>query len=230
VGQQGRRKPRRTRAVTDAAKQARRARILSSAARRFSSREYHDVSMAAIARAAGLAKGTVYLYFDTKESVFLDLVSSELAAWVADSSARLEETNQNATPADVAKAVASALAERPALIRLIALLHVVLEQNTEREALRAFKIRLLAITEQAAGVFEQALRLEPGTGTRLVLWMHALTVGLSQMTPQGAQVVALVEQDPALAVFRLDLRTELEAALTLLFTPQMPTEPRRRFS
>jgi AcrR family transcriptional regulator len=141
--------------------------------------------MAAIARAAGLAKGTVYLYFDTKESVFLDLVSSELAAWVADSSARLEETNQNATPADVAKAVASALAERPALIRLIALLHVVLEQNTEREALRAFKIRLLAITEQAAGVFEQALRLEPGTGTRLVLWMHALTVGLSQITPQG---------------------------------------------
>ena len=186
--------------------------------------------MAAIARAAGLAKGTVYLYFDTKESVFLDLVSSELAAWVADSSARLEETNQNATPADVAKAVASALAERPALIRLIALLHVVLEQNTEREALRAFKIRLLAITEQAAGVFEQALRLEPGTGTRLVLWMHALTVGLSQMTPQGAQVAALVEQDPALAVFRLDLRTELEAALTLLFTPPMPTEPRRRFS
>ena len=230
MGQQGRRKPRRTRAVTDAAKQARRARILSSAARLFSSRDYHDVSMAAIARAAGLAKGTVYLYFDTKESVFLDLVSSELAAWVADSSARLEETNQNATPADVAKAVASALAERPALIRLIALLHVVLEQNTEREALRAFKIRLLAITEQAAGVFEQALRLEPGTGTRLVLWMHALTVGLSQMTPQGAQVAALVEQDPALAVFRLDLRTELEAALTLLFTPQMPTEPRRRFS
>ena len=230
MGQQGRRKPRRTRAVTDAAKQARRAGILSSAARLFSSREYHDVSMAAIARAAGLAKGTVYLYFDTKESVFLDLVSSELAAWVADSSARLEETNQNATPADVAKAVASALAERPALIRLIALLHVILEQNTEREALRAFKIRLLAITEQAAGVFEQALRLEPGTGTRLVLWMHALTVGLSQMTPQGAQVAALVEQDPALAVFRLDLRTELEAALTLLFTPQMPTEPRRRFS
>jgi AcrR family transcriptional regulator len=178
--------------------------------------------MAAIARAAGLAKGTVYLYFDTKESVFLDLVSSELSAWVADSSARLGEGNGNATPADVAKAVASALAERPALIRLMALLHVVLEQNTEREVLRAFKLRLLAITEQAAGVFEQALRLEPGTGTRLVLWMHALTVGLCQMTPQGEHVAALVEQDPALAVFRLDLRTELEAALTALFTYRLP--------
>jgi AcrR family transcriptional regulator len=187
--------------------------------------------MAAIARAAGLAKGTVYLYFDTKESVFLDLVSSELAAWVRDSRARLEEKgNEDATPADVAGSVASALAERPALIRLIALLHVVLEQNTKREALRAFKLRLLAITEQAAAVFEQALRLEPGTGTRLVLWMHALTVGLSQMTPQGEHIAALVEQDPALAVFRLDLRTELEAALTVLFTPQMPTDHRHRFS
>ena len=48
-------------------------------------------------------------------------------------------------------------------------------------------------------MFEQALRLEPGTGTRLFLRMHALT-GPSQMTPQGAHVAALVEQDPALAV------------------------------
>jgi hypothetical protein len=61
-------------------------------------------------------------------------------------------------------------------------------------------------------------------------WMHALTVGLSQMTPQGEHVAALVEQDPALAVFRLDLRTELEAALTVLFTPQMHTDHRNRFS
>jgi AcrR family transcriptional regulator len=89
--------------------------------------------MAAIAGAAGLAKGTVYLYFDTKESVFLDIMSSELAGWVADPSARLDERNENAAPADVANAVASALAQRPALIRLITLL-------------RAFKLRLLAIT------------------------------------------------------------------------------------
>ena len=61
-------------------------------------------------------------------------------------------------------------------------------------------------------------------GMRLVLWMHALTVRLRKLTPQGEHVAALVERDPALAVLRLDLRTEVEAAPTVLFTPEMPTD------
>ncbi len=55
----------------DEEKEQRRQLILDAALRLFASNAYHRVTMAGIAREVGLAKGTLYLYFATKESVFL---------------------------------------------------------------------------------------------------------------------------------------------------------------
>jgi AcrR family transcriptional regulator len=44
--------------------------ILRAAQREFLERGYRRTSIESVARAAGVAKGTVYLYFDTKEDVF----------------------------------------------------------------------------------------------------------------------------------------------------------------
>ena len=54
--------------------------------------------------------------------------------------------------------------------------------NVMPASLLTFKRRLLEITTESAVLFESALSLAPGTGARLTLWMHALIVGLAQMT------------------------------------------------
>ena len=59
------------RAVTDVQKQARRADILRVAAQRFAVTPYDSLSMADTADQAGVAKGTLYLYFKSKEEMFL---------------------------------------------------------------------------------------------------------------------------------------------------------------
>lgn len=51
-------------------------RILSSAARLFTSRGFHGTSTRDIAEAAGVSLGNIYNYFDTKEAVFVSLLES----------------------------------------------------------------------------------------------------------------------------------------------------------
>lgn len=51
-------------------KEERRAQILEAARRRFSEKGYHATTVADIIEAAGIARGTFYLYFDSKRSIF----------------------------------------------------------------------------------------------------------------------------------------------------------------
>ncbi len=57
----------------------RREDILHVAAELFSRQGYHDTTVADIARAAGIAQGTVYLYFGSKKEVFSALVDQTLS-------------------------------------------------------------------------------------------------------------------------------------------------------
>ena len=59
------------RAYSDDAKQQREENIIEAAATLLMEKGYHAINMAEIARATGLAKGTLYLYFKTKEELFL---------------------------------------------------------------------------------------------------------------------------------------------------------------
>lgn len=204
------------RAITNEAKLVRRASILAAAGKLFARCEFDAISVEEIAQKAGLAKGTVYLYFGTKEALFLELVADQLETWVGEAEHALVQVK--GSPSAAASLVASTLSRQPALIRLLALLHAVLERNTEAVPLREFKRRLLHVTEKSGALFERALGLAPRSGNRLTLWMHATIVGLAQMTAISPTLREVLAQDDGLAVFRLEFRTELEAALTILFT------------
>lgn len=57
----------------------RRAQILVAAARLFGDRGYHDTSVSDIIAAAGIARGTFYIYFQSKRALFAELVDDLLA-------------------------------------------------------------------------------------------------------------------------------------------------------
>lgn len=56
-------------------REARRAQILASALTVFATKGYHETSVSDLVDAAGVARGTFYLYFDGKEALFLELVA-----------------------------------------------------------------------------------------------------------------------------------------------------------
>src|SRR5437868_6776449 len=63
-----------------AAKQMKDSAILAAAQQEFLKRGYRHTSIETIAQAAGIAKGTVYLYFESKEEVFR-AVSKQFISW-----------------------------------------------------------------------------------------------------------------------------------------------------
>lgn len=68
----------RTRRANDR-RENRRAEILRAALEVFGRQGYHATSVADILEAAGIARGTFYLYFDGKSPIFLELLDSLLA-------------------------------------------------------------------------------------------------------------------------------------------------------
>ena len=68
------------RARNDAEKEIRRQQILAAAKDIFATEGFHDATIAAVARRAGLSYGSVYSYFDSKQAVFHALMETEARA------------------------------------------------------------------------------------------------------------------------------------------------------
>ncbi len=57
---------------------AKRERILAAALKLFAHEPYQAVTMDRVAEAAGVAKGTLYLYFQSKDALYLGVLSDGL--------------------------------------------------------------------------------------------------------------------------------------------------------
>ena len=98
--------------IAEEARAARRDQIIAAAAGCFARTGYHATTMADIAEAAGVSKGTPYLYFPGKEALFIALYEEwdcGLAARVDAAVAGLAEPGRH-SPRAVLQAVASAIA------------------------------------------------------------------------------------------------------------------------
>ncbi|MGH8378656.1 MAG: TetR family transcriptional regulator [Gammaproteobacteria bacterium] len=204
------------RAVTDTQKQARRADILKVAMACFDELSYDVLTMERIAADADVAKGTLYLYFHSKEEVFLALYEQELERWFDELDAGLEKNSHNASFDSVVQLMSDSLADRPAFLRLIAILHTVLERNVDHATVRRFKTRLKERVLHTGALLEASLRfLKPGQGADLLLKINALVIGFQHLA-EPSEVVEAVLKEPDLALFRVNLTEQLLGALRTL--------------
>jgi AcrR family transcriptional regulator len=192
-------------------KRERREAILDAALELWDGRAHGDLSMAHVAERAGLAKGTLYLYFATKEGLLLGLLERELGRWFAELDGFLD--GARTLDADtLAQALAGSLLGRDPLVRLLTILETILEHNIDEPTARAFKLGMRDRLLSTGGRLERGLGfLAAGEGARLLLYLHALLVGLARQA-DPAPVIREVQKDPALALFRIDFQTELRRA------------------
>jgi AcrR family transcriptional regulator len=210
-------------------KQRRRRDLLDAAWVLLQAMPYPEVTMAAVAERAGLAKGTAFLYYRTKESLFLALAAERLDAFFADLDAALEAERTCHAPR-LARLVSETLGRHPGLIRLLAVLHGVLERNVDLDTARGFKRGLLDHVTRSGALLERAcpfLAPEAGGagGAALLLRMHALAVGVAQLA-DPPPVVAAVLGEPGMEVFRVDPGPMLEDTLVALLRGLEPTRSR----
>lgn len=205
------------RAVREEQKLVRRQQILDTAWQLFQENEYERVNIIDVARGAGLAKGTVYLYFKTKEELFLAILSEQFEDWFNEIDNNLQAGDQPLTAPVLAGMLTETLVKRPLLTRLFALLHPILERNIKPEAALPFKQMLLNRVSQTGALLETRLSyLQPGQGAQLQMQIYAIILGLQQMADPAPIVCTLIEEHPALAAMTVDFAPTFNATITSL--------------
>ncbi|GGE85579.1 TetR family transcriptional regulator [Sphingomonas prati] len=169
-------------------KDDRRRLILATAARLFLEGDGTLPSAARIAAACDLAKGTIYLYFNTKGAIFATLQTD---GWrgLRDAVDRVTAT-VTATPDAMVAAIIAGLVDHlrrhPELLSLDALGHGVIEPNMVVGELAAFKARQMAMLAVAADRLDHVLALPAGKGLKMLLRSYALIRGMWQSLPSSA--------------------------------------------
>jgi AcrR family transcriptional regulator len=108
------------RARSAAAKAGRRRHILDCAASLCARSGYDELAVADVAERAGLAKGTIFRYFPTKEDLGRALAEAHLARWSDDLERRLGRLNGPPAPDAAARLLVESLAGRRDLLVLAA--------------------------------------------------------------------------------------------------------------
>jgi AcrR family transcriptional regulator len=208
------------RARHDSQKQERRDAILDSAWKIFQRSSYEAVTMESVARETGLAKGTLFLYFHTKEELFLAVTAQQLSDWFSAVNEKLAQLSEKTPPSEIVALLADSLRERAGFTRLLAILSTVLEQNVTFESALEFKRLLLGLMLNTGAELERCLpSLQKGKGAHLLLQCQAVVVGLwhlSDPAPVTRQVLAL----PEMQAFGIDFDHELRQMLAALLINQ----------
>lgn len=215
------------RALREEDKQRRRQEILDAAERLFRERPDGLASMDELALAAGLAKGTLYLYFRSKEEVLVALHERNANEFFDRLHALLE--GGRAFSIDELIALGRELfIDRPERLSLASLVVGLTERQVAPEAALRFKMalgeRLLAVGQ----ALDARLGLAPGEGTRLLNASYAIVIGMWQLKGcmGGERYHGLL--DPQLSrAFITEYPAETTAAIRTLWEAAVADAARR---
>lgn len=180
----------RQRAIQAEDKQERHHAILDAAERLLERSPERIANVAEVADEAGLAKGTVYLYFPSKEELLLAVHERNIDGFFRALIARLDSDAPVAI-GDVLALTHEYMVEPPLFLPLAARCFGMMGQGVPPEVGLAFKGRMAERLQQAgAGLERHFPELESGDGLALLRHSYALIIGLWQMSGGSAAQVA----------------------------------------
>jgi AcrR family transcriptional regulator len=177
----------RQRAIQAEDKQERHAAILDAAERLLAHGSDRSVSVAEVADEAGLAKGTVYLYFPGKEELLLAVHERAIDGFFRDVIERVEGCAA-LTVDDMLALTRRHIVEPPLFLRLAAHCFGFIGQGASESAATGFRQRMDArLARAGAGIERHFGDLAPGSGVVLLRHSYALIIGLWMMASASGE-------------------------------------------
>ena len=169
-----------------------------------------DFTISALARRAGLAKGTVYLYFGNKSAILMALLGDAIEKMLSDMVSRLHKLSEPVTAPKMAGAIRDSLKNSATSQRLVRLLKGLAEDSGR--AHQEFQQRIDPLIEQVDAVIIQRLpTLRVGEGEQMIKYSWALLFGLSEMAEKHSK-----SSNQSKKSTKMSVEESLEDALTLL--------------
>ena len=139
---------------------------------------YDSMTMQAVATAAGLAKGTLYLYFTSRESLVLAVYGRLFDRWIDRFAVHQPEfTNFDGFCRDFARHYA----EDPLFLQLAGFANALLEPQLDREAYIKSKRRMAWRVKRLAGLACQQFSIAPTAAQKLIWGFLTIAGGTAQM-------------------------------------------------
>ncbi|NJL09417.1 MAG: TetR/AcrR family transcriptional regulator [Calothrix sp. SM1_7_51] len=198
-------------------KQERCQAILDAALQLWLESSYTEFTMARLAERIGLAKGTIYVYFATKEHLFLTLLEKMAISWLEDLHRQLLPYSGKNDIKEVARLLCSSFTSREPFTRLLCLLESVLERGIDYKTALRFKQKLLEGSILTGKVLEECLPdLQSGDGVKLLVQIRALLTGLRQMSDSAPVLQQVIKDHTELELYRVQFERDLEIGLLAL--------------
>lgn len=199
-------------AKSQGAKVAKKRMLLDEVQRQFSEKSFDAIKVEEVAKRCEVSKGTVFNYFESKETLFLALLMREYNLWFVGLEHLLAQ-QQRLTEKDLARLlnryIDQTLDNQKRLFSLIALGHSRLEHNVNlmmAESYRRFiNERGAALGYQMA---QQCDSVTPIKGIKLMMTLHTFFVGHAQV----AELPSVMESGltvEAMEHYEIDLRVTL---------------------
>ena len=167
------------RARSETAKLAREDAILTAAEILLRQSGYDAMTMQAVATAAGLAKGTLYLYFTSRESLVLAVHGRLFDRWID----RFAVYQPELTGFDgFCRDFARHYADDPLFLQLAGFANALLEPQLDREAYIKSKRGMARRVKRLAGLVCQQFSIAPAAAQKLIWGFLTIAVGAAQMT------------------------------------------------
>lgn len=213
------------RALDNGQKRARRESILLAARQLYQQASEDLPSSAAIAERAGLAKGTVYLYFKSKEDIFLELLSAEYSDLLHAASTSVEQFagSRDQMISEFAAGYVAWIRRHPLLLQLGSTSHGALMRGATPECWLEMKRRLARDMALAAQRLSERTGLTSAAAHSLLVKGYGLTTGLYQLLHCPPSLDAHLRSDEA-GCGRPDFIALLEEGIRELWNGALPAQ------
>lgn len=118
---------------------SRKEEIVNACEKLYRTMSFKEITLKEISVETSFSRPSIYNYFRTKEEIFLALMQREYENWAQEIEAVAEE-NENMSAEDLADALAGSLERHEQLLRLLAMNHYDMEENSRPERLKEFKV------------------------------------------------------------------------------------------
>ena len=195
------------RARTPEQKSDRRDTILATAKTLFMEAGYEGFSMGLLSKRAGVAKGTLYLYFGTKEEVLLSLYSQEFERFCSELTTGIPA---EVTDADFVSRIYETSVSDPLFLALHARLGTVIEQNISVDALITSKRSMAKHFQTMINRLSSPLDLDYEQTLAALTGISALLTGSYGGAPTSALETETIPDDVARFIGQFDMKTRFE--------------------
>ncbi len=193
------------RAVNIEQKKERRRIILEAARALFVQSDLNEISMQEVAKKSGLAKGTLFFYFKTKEGLFLALAEQELSKWYESFNKYLLKCKTLGSK-DIAAILDLMFQNNSMVVRFFSLMASKLERNIDYKTAYNFKKFLRNNIIKSGSLIEKCIpSFKQGDGAKYLMFFYILIIGIYPTANPG-EIVSEVIKEPGMEIFKVDFK------------------------